>query len=67
MDFIKPHVDSILKEIAMPILCSSERDFNDFHNDSVEFIRAQENLSESIYMPRLLVLEMIDAFLNHNS
>ena len=43
---LKPHVDSIVQNLAFPIFCFNEEDAETFEDDPIEFIRSQLDIIE---------------------
>ena len=39
-DIIKPHFESILVDISLPLFMTSERDFTTFDEDPIEYVRS---------------------------
>ena len=45
-------MDKILYETIIPLMMISERDVNLFQDDPIEYIRKQQDLMETVYMPK---------------
>lgn len=48
-----PFMDTILYETIIPLMLSTNRDIKMFQDDPVEFIRKQQDIMETMYMPKL--------------
>ena len=47
-----PFMDKILYETIIPLMRISDRDEQLFQDDPIEYIRRQQDLMESVYMPK---------------
>jgi hypothetical protein len=56
---LQPFLENILYETAIPIMMASQRDVNLFHEDPIEYIRKQEDFTETLYMPKNTVIELV--------
>ena len=59
MNKLKPFIDNILYETAIPIMLISHRDMSLFHEDPIEYIRKCDDLIETIYMPKITCVNLI--------
>ena len=59
MNKLKPYIDNILYETAIPIMLVSHRDMSLFHEDPIEYIRKCDDLIETIYMPKNTCVNLI--------
>lgn len=40
-DQLRPHVQEILTDVSLPLFMTSERDYNAFNDDAIEYLRSQ--------------------------
>ena len=59
MNKLKPYIDNILYETAIPIMLVSHRDMDLFQNEPIEYIRKCDDLIETIYMPKNTCVNLI--------
>ena len=59
MNKLKPFIDNILYETAIPIMLISQRDMSLFHEEPIEYIRKSDDLIETIYMPKVTCVNLI--------
>jgi hypothetical protein len=61
MQILKPHIDSILYECSIPCVKLTHKDVNLFTEDATEFIRKQQDFTETLYMPRQTLVDLIES------
>jgi len=54
-----PFIENILYETAIPLMMVSNRDQQLFHEDPIEYIRKQQDIMETIYMPKVTTCELL--------
>mmetsp|Transcript_42364 Transcript_42364/g.55849 ORF Transcript_42364/g.55849 Transcript_42364/m.55849 type:complete len:774 (-) Transcript_42364:479-2800(-) len=54
-----PFLENILYETAIPLMLASSRDQQLFADDPVEYIRKQQDIMETIYMPKVNISELV--------
>ena len=59
MATLKPYVENILYETAIPIMLVTQRDMQLFRDDPIEYIRKQEDFTETLYMPKNTTLDLL--------
>lgn len=59
MNKMLPFMDNILYETAIPLMLVSNRDQQLFHDDPVEYIRKQYDVMETVYMPKITTVELL--------
>jgi hypothetical protein len=59
MTKLKPFIENILYEVVIPIIMPTHRDVNLFQDDPIEYIRKQEDFSETLYMSRNTVIDLL--------
>jgi hypothetical protein len=57
--FIKPHVETILSQYAIPLMLLTEKDIEDFESDPIEFVRKSSDSTASFYSAKSTVLDLI--------
>jgi importin-7 len=67
MAVLKPYIDNILYETAIPIMLPSQRDVALFHEDPIEYIRKQEDITETLYMPKNTLIDLIQYICKYKS
>jgi hypothetical protein len=56
---LKPFIENIMYETAIPIMMATERDISLFTEDPIEYIRKQEDFTETLYMPKNTTIDML--------
>ena len=59
MSILKPFIESILYDTAIPIMMATQRDIQLFADDPIEYIRKQEDFTETLYMPKNTVIDLV--------
>ena len=59
LEVLKPYIENIMYETVIPIMMVSQKDQNLFYDDPVEFIRKQDDLTESLFMPKVTVVDLL--------
>ena len=59
MDKMTPFIDNILYETAIPLMLISDRDQQLFYDDPIEYIRKQTDLMETIYLPKVTTVDLV--------
>lgn len=59
MDRLIPFIDNILYETAIPLMLTSNRDQQLFEEDPIEYIRKQQDIMETIYMPKNTTIDLL--------
>ena len=67
MEKMKPFIDNILYETAIPLMIISNRDIQLFEEDPIEYVRKQQDLFESIYMPKVTTVELLQLICQYKS
>lgn len=52
MDMLRPFVENLLFETIIPIMLISHKDVTLFKEDSIEYIRKQNDFSETCFAPK---------------
>ena len=56
---LKPFIENILYEVVIPIIMPTQRDVTLFNDDPIEYIRKQEDFSETLFMSRNTVIDLL--------
>lgn len=56
---LKPFIENIMYETAIPIMMATERDLTLFNDDPIEYIRKQEDFTETLYMPKNTTIDLL--------
>lgn len=67
MDILKPFINNILYEIAIPIMLITQQDLDSFESDPQEYIRKQTDFTETLYMPKQILIDLIQQICTYNS
>lgn len=59
MEKLKPFIDNILYETIMPIMLITHKDATLFHEDPIEYIRKQLDFTETLFMPKNTVIDLL--------
>lgn len=59
MEKLKPFVENILYETVIPIMLITHKDATLYKDDSIEYIRKQQDFTESIFTPKNAVLDLL--------
>jgi hypothetical protein len=59
MEKLKPFIQNILYETVMPIMLVTHRDATLFHEDPIEYIRKQQDFTETLFMPKNTVIDLL--------
>lgn len=52
-------MENILFQTVIPIMMVTERDIQLFSEDPIEYIRKQEDFTETLYMPKNTVIDLL--------
>lgn len=67
MNKLKPYIENIMYETAIPIMMATQRDIQLFNEDPIEYIRKQEDFTETLYMPKNTVIDLLQYITMHKS
>lgn len=67
MDKLRPFIENIMYETAIPIMMATHRDVSLFNDDPIEYIRKQEDFTETLYMPKNTVIDLMQYICMHKS
>jgi len=59
MTALQPHVDRILYTVVIPTMKITQRDEELLLTDPIEFIRKQEDFTETLFMPRNTIIDLL--------
>jgi len=59
MEKLKPFIESILYESAIPIMLQTHKDVCLFSEDPTEYVRKQLDFTETLYMPKQIVIDLV--------
>ena len=59
MDKLKPFIENILYETIIPIMLITQKDATLFHDDPIEYIRKQQDFTETLFMPKNTVIDLL--------
>lgn len=59
MDKLKPFIENILYETIIPIMLITQKDATLFHEDPIEYIRKQLDFTETLFMPKNTVIDLL--------
>ena len=59
MSKLKPFIDNILYETVIPIMLPTMKDIALFSEDPIEYIRKQQDFTETLYMPKNTVIDLL--------
>jgi len=59
MEKLHPFLSRILYEIVIPVMLVTHKDVVLFRDDPIEYIRKQEDFTETIFMPKANVLDLL--------
>ena len=59
MDILKPFMENILYETIMPIMLVTHKDVTLFNEDPIEYIRKQQDFTETLFMPKNTVIDLL--------
>jgi hypothetical protein len=59
MDKLKPFIENILYETIMPIMLVTHKDVTLFNEDPVEYIRKQYDFTETLFMPKNTIIDLL--------
>lgn len=64
---LKPYLENILYEIVIPIMLVTHKDVVNFKEDPIEYIRKQDDFTETLYMPKMNVIDLLQYICRHKS
>jgi len=64
---VKPFIESILYEHIVPIMMVGETDLALFYDDGIEYIRKQQDFSDSFYSPRNVAIDLLKVICSYKS
>ena len=67
MDKLKPFIENILYETVIPIMLVTHRDVTLFSEDPIEYIRKQQDFTETLYMPKHTVVDLLIYICSYSS
>ena len=67
MEKLKPFIESILYESAIPIMLQTHKDVCLFSEDPTEYVRKQLDFTETLYMPKQIVIDLVVQICQYNS
>lgn len=67
MDKMLPFIDNILYETVIPLMLTSNRDQELFEQDPIEYIRKQQDIMETIYMPKNTAIDLLQLLCQYKS
>lgn len=67
MKVLLPLVPTILYEIVIPTMMVSHKDITLFKEDSIEFIRKQNDFTESLFSPKNTVVDLLISLCSYKS
>ena len=59
IEFIKPHMETILSTYVIPLMLLTEKDVEDFETDPIEFVRKSNDSTASFYSSKSAVIDFI--------
>ena len=59
MNVLLPYVDNLLFETIIPIMLIAHRDVIMFKDDPIEFIRKQQDYTETLFAPKNAIVELL--------
>lgn len=59
MTVLLPFIENILYETVIPIMMATHRDVTLFNEDPIEYIRKQEDFTETLFMPKNTVIDLL--------
>lgn len=59
MEKLKPFIENILYETIMPIMLVTHKDVTLFTDDPVEYIRKQYDFTETLFMPKNTIIDLL--------
>jgi len=59
MDKLKPFIENIIYETIMPIMLITHKDATLFKDDPIEYIRKQQDFTETLFMPKNTVIDLL--------
>jgi hypothetical protein len=59
MEKLKPFIENILYETIMPIMLVTHKDVTLFNDDPIEYIRKQQDFTETLFMPKNTVIDLL--------
>ena len=62
-----PFMENILYETVIPLMIISNRDIQLFEDDPIEYVRKQTDLMETIYMPKVTTVELLEQILEYKT
>ena len=67
MSKLKPFIDNILYETVIPIMLPTMKDIALFSEDPIEYIRKQQDFTETLYMPKNTVIDLLQYIVMYKS
>jgi len=67
MDKLKPFIENILYETVIPIMMVTHKDVTLFTEDAIEYIRKQQDFTETLYMPKNTIIDLLIYICNYSS
>jgi len=67
MTKLKPFMDNILYETVIPIMLPTMKDITLFSEDPIEYIRKQQDFTETLYMPKNTVIDLLQYIVMYKS
>lgn len=67
MEVLKPYVQNLLYETIVPIMLLSSKDINLYQEDSIEFIRRQQDFSETLFSPKNTIIDLLVYLCNYKT
>lgn len=59
MKVLYPYIEKILFEIVIPVMMVTHKDVTLFKEDGIEYIRKQNDFTESLYTPKNTVVDLL--------
>lgn len=67
MEKLKPYIENILYEIVIPIMLITHKDSVLFEQDPTEYVRKQLDFTETLYMPKQIVIDLLNQICQYDS
>lgn len=68
MNKLKPFIDKLLKEVLIyPIMLLTHRDIETYKDDQIEYIRKQNDFTETLFSPKNNAVDLLHYFCRYKS
>ena len=67
MAILKPFIENLLYETIIPIMMITHKDASLYKDDPIEFIRKQQDFSETLFSARNSIIDMLTYLCTYKS